>query len=353
MGLRARKLTTNLTLATAIASLLVGAGPFAVPKAGAAQLLFRSMRISDNQAGRTGVTYNTSFFLPGSSTVGSIKIEFCENSPLLDDVCDVPAGFDVANATLASQSGPTGFAISSSTTANTLILTRPPAAAGLGTANYVLEDVTNPTAGGALFARIYTYASSDASGPYTDFGGLALAILGMLNISLEVPPYLIFCIGESIPGFDCSGATEPFSDMGDLAPNTTRAAQHQMLAATNAQNGYSIWATGNTMTSGNNVITAMATLAAAQRGTSQFGMNMRANSAPQIGQDPQGAGVGTITGNYNVPNRFYFRSGEVLATTPTSDDYRKYTVSYIANVPNGQPGGVYSTTLTYTALANF
>jgi len=348
-----QKIATKLGLALIVASLLIAAGPFAITQVSAAQLLVRSMTISDNQAAHTGVTYNASFFLPSTGTLGSLQIEFCSNSPLIDDVCTAPAGFDIASSTLSSQSGQTGFTISSSSTPNNLILTRPPSAYGLGMNNYVFDGVTNPTSGGALFARIYTYASSDASGPSIDFGGMALAINGNLSISLEVPPYLIFCVGESITGFDCTTATEPFSDMGDLNANVSGAAQHQMLAATNAQNGYAIWAAGGTMTSGNNQIAPMTSLGPSIKGTAQFGMNMRANSTPTIGQDPQGAGVGTVTANYNVPNRFYFHSGEILATTPTSDNFRKYTVSYIANVPANQPGGVYSTTLTYTALANF
>jgi hypothetical protein len=353
MGVRANKFATKLLLAIVMASLIIAAGPFAVPNVSAAQILLRSMKVSDNQAGHTNVTYNTTFFLPTAGTLGSIQIEFCSNSPLVDDVCDAPLGFDAGIATMSSQSGQTGFTISSTSTPNNVILTRPPGGSGIGVLNYVLDGVTNPSAGGALFARIYTYASSDASGGFIDFGGLALAIEGLLNISLEVPPYLIFCIGENISAFDCTTATEPFSDVGDLSPGVTRAAQHQLLVATNAQNGYALWAFGGTMSSGNNIINAMLAPAASQKGTSQFGMNLRANNTPTVGQDPQGPGVAALTTNFNQPNKFYFHSGDLVASSNTSDDYRKYTVSYIVNVPPGQAGGVYSTTLTYVSLANF
>jgi hypothetical protein len=218
---------------------------------------------------------------------------------------------------------------------------------------YTLTGVKNPDASGALFARIFTRANSSGTGAYTDFGGLALSILGLVNISLEVPPYLIFCIGENITGTDCTTATEPFSDLGDLGTGVTRAAQHQMLVATNAQNGYSLWASGATMSSGNNIITPMTAPGPSIKGTSQFGMNMVANSNPAIGENPQGGGIGTVASNFAQPNRFYFHSGERMAGADTSDAFRKYTVSYIANVSANQPGGVYSTTLTYTALANF
>jgi hypothetical protein len=336
-----------------VASLVIAAGPFAVASVSAQQLQIRSITISDNQAGHTGVTYNTKFFIPTAGTLGSIEILFCSNSPLEDDTCDAPAGFDISGAAIAVQTGQSGFSVAGTSTANDLILTRPPGGNGIGMVGYTLTGVKNPDASGALFARIFTRANSSGTGAYTDFGGLALSILGLVNISLEVPPYLIFCIGENITGTDCTTATEPFSDLGDLGTGVTRAAQHQMLVATNAQNGYSLWASGATMSSGNNIITPMTAPGPSIKGTSQFGMNMVANSNPAIGENPQGGGIGTVASNFAQPNRFYFHSGERMAGADTSDAFRKYTVSYIANVSANQPGGVYSTTLTYTALANF
>ena len=353
MGVYARKLATRLVTILVVASLVIGMGPFSPIHASAAQLLLRSIEIDNNQAAATGVLYNTSFFNVTATTLGSIEIEFCSNSPLQNDVCDAPAGFDISHATINSQSGQTGFTVSTNSTANDLILTRPPAADGIGMTNYVLGNVTNPGTGGALFARIITYPTSDASGAPTDFGGIAISIVGTVGLTTEVPPYLTFCLGESITGTDCTTATDPFTDLGDLSSSVASAAQDQMVVATNAQNGYTLAVSGPTMASGNNTINAMAALAPSLPGTSQFGMNLRANTAPLIGQDPSGSGTATVTANYDQPNRFFFQSGDIIATSTTSDAYRKFTASYIVNIPKDQPGGVYSTTLTYVALANF
>ncbi len=353
MGARAHKLAPRIAICFVVASLLAGMGPFSSTQAATAPLLFRSIKVSSNQAGANSVSYDTSFFISTAATVGSIEIQFCANSPLEDDICDAPPGFDASNVSIVAQSGQTGFSPSSTSTTNDLVLTRPPAPAGVGTVGYELEGVTNPSAGGALFARIMTHASSDGSGPSINFGGIALSIDGSLSISLEVPPFLIFCLGEHITDFDCSTATDPFSDLGDLNSGVTRAAQHQMVVATNAQNGYSLWAAGTTMTSGNNTIAPMSVVSASQKGASQFGMNLRANSAPTIGEDVQGAGSATVAPNFAQSNRFFFHSGDVVASSPSSDAYRKYTVSYIVNIAPSQPGGVYSTTLTYVGLANF
>jgi hypothetical protein len=353
MGARANKLALKLTVSFVVASLFIGMGPFSTMKVAAAQLLSRSMQVSSDQAAATNVQYNTSFSIATAGTLGSIELQFCSNSPLQGDVCIIPAGFDASSATLTAQSGQTGFSVSTSSTANNVILTRPPAPSGTGMTNYELSGVTNPGSGGSLFARIITYASSDASGPPIDFGGIALSIQGGLSISLEVPPFLVFCLGESITNYDCTTATDPFSDLGYLTPNLTSAAQNQMVVATNAQNGYSLWASGPTMTSGNNTINPMAAVIASQPGTSQFGMNLRANQTPSVGQDVQGIGTAAVAPSFNQPNRFFFHSGDIIASSPSTDAYRKYTVSYIVNIPKTQPGGVYSTTLTYVCLANF
>ena len=167
-----------------------------------------------------------------------------------------------------------------------------------------------------------------------------------------MPPYLTFCVGETITNFDCTSATEAFSDLGDLNPNVVSAAQAQMVVATNASNGYSAWVTGTSMTSGNNVLPGMSG-GTAQKGVAQFGLNLRANTSPSVGQDPSGPGVGAVPAGYNQANHFRFNPGDTVATSPVPDNFRKYTVSYVVDVASGQPGGVYSTTLTYVCLANF
>jgi hypothetical protein len=313
----------------------------------------RSIRVSDARAAENAVTYRVAFSTLGSSLIGSLRIQFCADSPLVDDPCAAPNGFDISSASLTSQTGITGFLISSNTTANEMVIGRPPVLEGPTSAAYMFTNVANPFNGGSMFARIYTYPTSDGSGPYTDAGGLAMYFQGGIGVNAEVPPYLRFCLGESITNFDCTTATEPFSDVGILTPLVTGLAQSQMVVATNADQGYSLWVIGGTMTSGNNTIPALASPSASQKGVSQFGINLRANTSPVIGQDPVGPGVAGVSPNYNQQDLFDYQSGDVLVTTAQPDDNLKLTVSYIVNVNAGQPGGVYATTLTYITLANF
>ncbi|MEK7152539.1 MAG: hypothetical protein AAB834_01205, partial [Patescibacteria group bacterium] len=80
---------------------------------------------------------------------------------------------------------------------------------------------------------------------------------------------------------------------------------------------------------------------------------LRDNSNPDVGRNPSGSGTATPASSYNIPNRFIFRNGDVVATSPAATDTRKLTASYIVNVTPSQSPGVYTATLTYVCTATF
>ncbi len=141
--------------------------------------------------------------------------------------------------------------------------------------------------------------------------------------------------------------------MGELAPSRTATATSQFAAYTNDGSGYAVAMTGVTMTSGNNVIPPLASPQPSLRGVSQFGMNLRANSNPNVGLDPIGAGTGKAQAGYNIPNQFKFVPGDtiVISSLPTQSNI--FTASYMVNVSAAQNPGVYSSTITYIATAQF
>jgi hypothetical protein len=126
-----------------------------------------------------------------------------------------------------------------------------------------------------------------------------------------------------------------------------------MMAATNADFGLAIAMYGTTMTSGNNIIPALAVPTPSAPGNAQFGLNLRKNSDPSVGENPSGGGIANPTGLYNIVNKYAFNSGDVVATSPAATDTRKFTASYVVNVTPGQQPGVYTATLTYICTASF
>ena len=285
-------------------------------------------------------------------TVGSISIRFCSNDPNPLRPCTVPTGMDVTGGSLASQSGETGFTYTT-TASNRILLTRAPSAATPGPANYDFQNIINPSSPGTYYIRILTYPTSDASGSYTDEGGIAFAITNQLSITATVPPYLTFCTGITISGLNCANADGDYIDFGELSSAKTSSGSSQMIAATNAQDGYNISVSGTTMTSGTNVITPLSSNDVSRPGTAQFGLNLKSNSVPAAGADPTGPGVAVPQSNYFQSNLYRFVNGETLVSHPKPDDVREYTASYIVNVPKGQAPGIYVTTLTYICLATF
>ncbi len=145
------------------------------------------------------------------------------------------------------------------------------------------------------------------------------------------------------------------ADFGEFSSTTATGVTSQMSVATNDGTGYNAFVTGQTMTSGTNIIPALTTQTASSPGTSQFGINLRANSSPSVGSNPQVGPVasGVPDANYNTPNIFRFVNGERVASATTSTGFNRYTISYLVNVSADQAPGLYATTLTYTAVASF
>lgn len=349
-----RFLSSNLGVfsSTLLSLLVAGVFLFTLPAQGV-QIQNRELRLADNQAAHV-TTYRVSFEHRTSTAIGSIRVQFCANDPLIDTSCVAPNGFSLSAATLGAQTGMTGFSIGGGTTQNVLVLTRPavtnPAPISV---SYDINTVHNPTASGSYYARIETFASTDATGTHVDYGGLAFVITDGLSINTTVPPFLLFCIGNRISSYDCSTAEGDYIDFGNFSSTVTATGRTQALIATNAMYGYTIRALGTTLTSGVNTIPALATADISRTGTSQFGLNLRANTTPATGAEPQGPGAGVAAAGYNTANYYRFVSGEVLASSPSTDNYRLYTISYIANIERNQAPGIYVSTLQYIALASF
>ena len=315
------------------------------------QLLNRSITIG-NSVISANTQYKIDFDYSTVGSVGSVKFEFCENSPLVYLPCVPPAGIDVSASVLAVQSGETGFIVDPLTTTSTIVLSRPSALTSVIPSSYTFTNVSNPSLNTTTFVRVTTYASIDTSGPFTDDGSMAFSTVDNVTVNGFVPPYLSFCVGVTV-AVDCSSASGQQLNFGELSKTSPNFLTSQFAGATNDPGGFSTSVTGITMTSGTNVIPALNGFPqSSQAGTSQFGMNLRFNSSPAVGSDPIGVGTSVISPQFNVSNNFFFNN-QVVTNSTLPTDYNVFTVSYLVNVSNSQSPGVYNTTLTYIAIAAF
>jgi hypothetical protein len=340
----------KVTLLTLVASLLYF-GVFSLPVS-AAELTNRSIVISTSEVGSVA-SHRYNFRVNTSITVGSLEVEYCTNSPYVGTPCTAPAGFNLAIASMGTQSGLTGFNIDPSTTTNKLILSRVPAGVTpTVNASLTVNNITNPsTPNQTVFVRISTFATNDATGIRGDRGTVAFSTARQLIVNGFVPPYLTFCVANIVAP-DCSSTIGNYLDFGELSSSSTRAVTSQFAVATNDVSGYVTTVSGLTLTSGNNTISSLSTGSISIPGTPQFGLNLRANSSPLIGSEKTGVGTGVPNVDFDTPNNYIFKNGNI-ASSPLSTEFNLFTVSYIANVSPTQPPGVYISTLTYITTVSF
>jgi len=350
------KLQHSLSHLTIYLQVLLLALPIALgtmPFVHAAELTTRSIAISTSRPGQPA-QHRFTFTVPTTATIGSIAFEYCTNSPLEYIPCVAPVGLDYASAALTLQSGNTGFSISvPDTTANRVVITRLPSAGSTGISSYTFTNIINPTTPAeTTFVRIATFSTTDGTGPFNDRGTVAMATADAFQVEAFVPPFLTFCAGVFVT-LNCNSVTGSRVNMGELQTTLAATASTQFSGATNDPTGFTTYITGYTMTSGNNVITGLSTNSPSTPGTSQFGLNVRANTSPTAGLDPIGAGSSAAEPGYDTPNSFRFVNGEAVTSTSLPTDFKIFTATYIVNVPPSQPPGFYATTMTYTAVAAF
>jgi hypothetical protein len=101
----------------------------------------------------------------------------------------------------------------------------------------------------------------------------------------------------------------------------------------------------------------MSTVAQSTPGTEQFGINLRDNTTPNVGNDPvqipdNTYSFGDAVNGYDTPNWFKFVDGDVIAASTKSSGKTSFTISFVANISNDTPageyGGVFSVIVTPT-----
>lgn len=322
------------------------------PAAAAMRLQDRSIYMNTSEAGAT-TFYRISFRYMSPDPVGSVEFLFCYD-PIPHHPCVVPTGLNVAGASLSQQTGDTGFTIASAS-ANRLVIQRTPGAPTGDKAAYTFDGVINPEyAGEAFSVRMRTFASTNATGPQIDFGSVRAEVTPSIHIETQVPPMLIFCLAQEV-AYNCAGTNEVYySDMGDMSATHTLTAQSQMAVGTNASGGFAITANAAPLSAGTNVIASPSQPTASQPGQNQFGINLVANNAPAVGIDPEGEWANAVAaGDYGQPDKYMFRSGDIVAYSPNVSLMKKFTVSYIINSSPNLKAGVYTTTINYIASGRF
>jgi hypothetical protein len=250
--------------------------------------------------------------------------------------------------TLAGVPSATAWGIAFSGTANRILTLTPPTD-GVGAAavapndkviiTYSAASSTNPTTAGSYTAAI--------SGGFGDVGDLTNVILNnnQVNVSGTVPQSITFTISTTTISFGTLSAVAARFASSTASGDSAEVEAHNIVAGTNAGNGYTITATGTTLTYGNFTINPIGSANTASAvGTEQFGL--RAVAA---------GGTGVVSAPYAAAGFAYATSSfpSVLATASGSTANTTYSIRYLANITASTEAGVYTAAVRYVATANF
>lgn len=353
---RAHKLVHPLHYAgpEALLSMVLAITLFVTPTSAAMRFQQRSLYMNSTEPGAT-TSYTISFQYMSALAVGSVDMLFCMD-PIPYHPCVAPPGLDVSGATLTEQTGETGFTITQQSNSH-MIISRPAnmIAGSVNPSSYKFDNIINPNYTGEAFSiRLRSHASQDASGPQIDFGTVRGQVQNGIILQTQVPPMLVFCLAQEVQ-YNCAGTNNTyFSDMGEISSTSALTARSQMAVGTNATGGFAITANGGSLSAGTNVIDNIPTPTESKPGTNQFGINLVANNAPIVGDDPEGDWANAVASpDYSVPNKYKYVDGDVVAYSPNVSLMKKFTVSYVLNSRKDLTPGVYSTTINFIASGRF
>lgn len=348
----------------------------------AGQVQLRSIEMSDSTPSHLTTTYKVTF-TPATTGTQSLIIDFCSNSSIIGGACTAPAFMD-AKTSLGFTAGTntTSWAVDTasalSTTTRVLVNKGTGAALTTAAANFELTGITNPSATGSFWARIYTYSDAtygstgtaytgpQALGTYVDYGGFALSTANLINITATVMETLTFCVSKVAPGNGCTATSAPNLTLGHGTPQVLDSTQVDtddafMQVSTNALNGVIVrMKTHNTCTglSRDNGTTCpipgIGALGAIPAATADYGMHVTSVAGGTGVINANANYDGTTATNYGMGANVATTYGDAIAdtnSTATSNVNSHLTFAAQANVTT--PAGVYTANESLIATGTF
>lgn len=364
----------------AVALLLALVVPGVFPAfASAAQLQSRSMELSTSGAGATNVKYTLGLTTQDGDAT-SVVIDFCNDSPIIGQVCTAPVGFDASS--VASADG----AVTGSTASTIKFVPTTPLS---GAATVEFTGITNPTSATTLatgfYARVTTYADNDfgntsgtaysgpqAVGTTVDDGGIAMAITPDIAVTAAVRETMTFCVSGTAPTKDCGGTDSPSLSLGHGTPkaldsSAVDTATNYAQISTNASSGAVVRMSNSNVCGGLHRagalasvcdIAAVGTAAAIANGEAKFGLNVGDGT---IVASSGGTGDTTADADYSGSSLYGMVTAnvtsdygdEIFNTGGAPINNVNVPLTFAAGASNTTPAGLYSATINLVATGTY
>lgn len=136
-------------------------------------------------------------------------------------------------------------------------------------------------------------------------------------------------------------------NLGILDVDRTATATRLIKVRSYLSSGYIIQLAGESPSQGVHELTNIPSPSTSHQGAEQFGVNMVANTSPEVGADPVQVpsgqtSFGYVMDDYSSANLFKYINGDVVAKSDSSSGETDYTLSIIINVSNTTPSGRYN-----------
>ncbi len=224
-----------------------------------------------------------------------------------------------------------------------LVMALPVYGQSLQSSNFRFDESSIGT-GGMLQANSPNYSATSATGDIGNGTGESTNFQLTAGSRTTPDPTLTFAVINSTANF------------GTFSPSGTATASASFAVSNYTTYGYVVQVLGGTLKNGVHTINGMATTGPSQPGIEQFGINMVANTSPSsFGANPNNGqfGHGSVPGNYSTPNEFRYVNGETVAIATKNSGQTIYTMSYIVNVAQLTPGGIYTSDQTLVVTGTY
>ena len=137
------------------------------------------------------------------------------------------------------------------------------------------------------------------------------------------------------------------SNLGVLTSETTASKTMVVRVRNYLSNGYVLQITGDSPKYAGHNLATPSSPTSATAGSEQFGINVAANTSPNVGASPVQVpsdqfSFGRAETGYDTPNQFKYSNGDIVARSDTESGRTDYTISFIVNISNMTPAGRYS-----------
>lgn len=190
--------------------------------------------------------------------------------------------------------------------------------------------------GGELNACSTNYCSKQSAGELAAGQTCSSNFCAQAGFNTDRTPYIQFIVSNTNV------------NLGSLSPTSTKSTTAYFSVKSYLSHGYVVMNASDPPTNTSYTMNALTTPTASVIGDEQFGINLVANTSPtSLGADPihnpdNTFSFGQVATDYSAANFFKYVKGDPVAYSTSSSSATTYTVSYIFNISNVTPGGIYN-----------